>query len=280
MQVIGDIFNVVLFGPIVNLLVVIFRGLEFIQIPGALGFAIILLTVVIRLLVWPFMQTQLKSARKMAELKPQLDALKLKHKGDKKSLASAQMALYKEHGVNPAGGCIPALIQIPIIIALYQTILAFFDPHSLDNINKVLYLKEWHFTSVPNLDFFGLNLAAKPSDFGKIGLFLLLIPVITALLQLIQSKMMAPEKALKEYPTDSPKEKKEKEGIEDSMAAMQSQMMYMMPLMVGYFAFQFPIGLALYWNTFTVLGIIQQYKISGWGGFTDWIKLGKKYLPI
>lgn len=275
MQVIGDIFNTTLFGPIVNLLVAILRGLEFIHLPGSLGFAIILLTVVIRLLVWPFMQTQLKSARKMAELKPQLDALKLKHKGDKQGMAAAQMALYKEHGVNPAGGCVPALIQIPIIIALYQTILAFFDPKGLENINKVLYIKDWHFTSVPNLDFFGLNLAAKPSDFGKIGLFLLLIPIITAVLQLVQSKMMGPEKPLKEYPTDSPKEIKEKEGVGDSMAAMQSQMMYMMPLMVGYFAFQFPIGLALYWNTFTVLGIIQQYKISGWGGLKDWIKFVK-----
>ena len=272
MQVIGDIFNTVLFGPIVNLLVAILQGLEFIHLPGALGFAIIILTIVIRLLVWPFMQTQLKSARKMAELKPQLDDLKIKHKGDKQGLASAQMALYKQHGVNPAGGCIPALIQIPIIIALYQTILAFFDPNGLNNINKVLYVKDWGFTSIPSLDFFGLNLATKPSDFGKIGLLLLLIPVITAVLQLIQSKMMAPEKALKEYPSDSPKEKKEKEGIEDSMVAMQSQMMYMMPLMVGYFAFQFPIGLALYWNTFTIIGIIQQYVIAGPGA------LGK-YLP-
>lgn len=280
MQVIGDIFNIALFGPIVNLLVAIFRGLEFIHLPGALGFAIILLTIVIRLLVWPFMQTQLKSARKMAELKPQLDALKIKHKGDKQGLAAAQMALYKEHGVNPAGGCIPALIQIPIIIALYQTILAFFNPSGLDGINKVLYVKDWHFTSTPSLDFFGLNLATKPSDFGKIGVLLLLIPVITAVLQLVQSKMMQPEKPLKLNAEDSPKEKKEKVETEDSMAAMQSQMMFMMPLMVGYFAFQFPIGLALYWNTFTILGIVQQYKISGWGGLKDWVKLAKKYLPV
>lgn len=274
------IFNTFLFGPIVNLLAAIYQGLQFFHIPGALGFSIILLTVVIRILVWPFMQTQLKSARKMAELKPQLDALKIKHKGDKQGIASAQMALYKEHGVNPAGGCIPALLQIPIMIALYQVILAFFDPNSLNHINNMLYVKEWSFITVPNLDFFGVNLAVKPSEFGQYGILLLLIPVITAVLQLIQSKMMIPEKALKEYPTDSPKEKKEKEGVEDSMAAMQSQMMYMMPLMVGYFAFQFPVGLALYWNTFTILGIVQQYKISGWGGLIDWIKLAKQYLPL
>lgn len=276
MQIIGDLFNTVLFAPILNLLVAILKGAEFIHLPGALGLSIILLTILIRLLVWPFMQTQLKSARKMAELKPHLDLLKTKHKGDKQALASAQMALYKEHGINPAGGCIPALIQIPIIIALYQTILAFFNTSGLGNINKALYIKDWHFLTPPNLDFFGLNLATKPSDFGQYGILLLLIPVVTGALQLIQSKMMAPEKPIKEYPSDSPKEKKEKESTEDSMAMMQSQMMFMMPLMVGYFAFSFPIGLALYWNTFTVLGIIQQYKISGWGGLKDWIKYIKR----
>lgn len=275
MQVITDIFDTFLFGPVVNLLVAIIQGLEFLHIPGAFGFSIIILTVIIRLAVWPLMHTQLKSAKKMQELKPELDALKVKHKDDKQGLAAAQMALYKEHGINPAGGCLPALIQIPIIIALYQTIFAFFDANNLARINQVLYIKDWSFTSPPDLSFFGINLAIKPADFGSAGILLLLIPIITALLQLVQSKMMAPEKPLKEYPTDSPKEVKEKEKTEDSMAMMQTQMMYMMPLMVGYFAFTFPVGIALYWNTFTVMGIVQQYKISGWGGFKDWIHFTK-----
>lgn len=275
MQVIGDIFNTLLFGPIVNLLVVIYQALQFIHIPGSFGFAIIILTIIIRMLVWPFMATQLKSAKKMAELKPHIDALKEKHGKDKQAFAKAQMALYKEHGVNPAGGCIPAIIQIPIIIALYQAILAFFgDGQGLEKINHLLYSASWHLNSSPDLNFFGLNLASKPSEFGKVGLFLLLIPLITAGLQFLQSKMMAP-KPVKKYPTDSPQEKKEKEGAQDSMAAIQGQMMYMMPVMVGYFAFQFPVGLALYWNTFTILGIIQQYLISGWGGLESWVKLIK-----
>lgn len=276
MQVITDIFNTFLFGPVINLLVAIIQGLEFLHIPGAFGFSIIILTIIIRLAIWPLMSTQLKSAKKMQELKPQLDALKSKHKDDKQGLAAAQMALYKEHGINPAGGCLPALIQIPIIIALYQTIFAFFEANNLARINDALYIKSWSFTFAPDLSFFGINLAIKPSDFGSAGILLLLIPIITALLQLVQSKMMAPEKPLKEYPTDSPKEVKEKEKTEDSMAMMQTQMMYMMPLMVGYFAFTFPVGVALYWNTFTVMGIIQQYKVSGWGGLLDWIKILKK----
>ncbi len=186
------------------------------------------------------------------------------------------MALYKEHGVNPAGGCLPSLIQIPIIIALYQTIFAFFSGGSgLDKINNNLYPFVGHFNSVPDLGFFGFNLATKPSAFMQVGWIILLIPLLTALLQFAQSKMMTP-KPVKEYPSDSPKEKKEKVGMEDSMAAVQGQMIYMMPLMIGYFAFQFPLGLSLYWNTFTVLGIVQQYFISGWGGLEGWIKIFKK----
>lgn len=209
----------------------------------------------------------------MAELKPHLDTLKEKHKGDKQALASAQMALYKEHGVNPAGGCLPTLIQIPIIIALYQTIFAFFgNGQGLENINKAIYFPNLQLSASPNLNFFGINLAAKPADFGSLGVAVLLIPVVTAGLQFIQSKMMAP-KPVKVNPDDKPKEKKEKEDMADSMSAVQGQMMYMMPLMIGYFAFQFPIGLALYWNVFTILGIIQQYLLSGWGGIEGWVKV-------
>lgn len=222
------------------------------------------------------MATQLKSASKMAQLKPQLDALKQKHGKDKQAFAAAQMALYKEHGVSPMGGCLPSIIQIPIIIALYQTILAFFsDGQGLQQINTMLYIPSWHLTTPPDLNFFGINLAVKPSSFSQAGLFLLAIPIITALLQFIQSKMMAP-KSIKEYPSDSAKEKQEKEKVEDSMTAMQSQMTYLMPIMVGYFAFQFPVGLALYWNTFTIMGIIQQHMISGWGSLENWIRLIKK----
>lgn len=277
MQVITDIFNTFFMGPILNLLVLIVDGLNFLHIPGAFGLSIIILTILIRILIWPLMTKQLKSAKKMQDLKPHLDALKVKHKGDKKAFATAQMDLYKEHGVNPAGGCLPVLIQFPILIALYQTIFAFFNgPSGLTSINNMLYPFVPHLKTVPSLDFLGISLAIKPSEFGQFGFLLLTIPIITALLTFIQSKMMMPHKPLKEYPKDTPKEKKEKEGTEDAMMAMQGQMMYMMPVMIGYFAFQFPIGLALYWNTMTILGIYQQYKVSGWGGMESWIKVIKK----
>ena len=271
MAIITDLFNTFFFQPIINLLVLIFKVLESVGLPGALGFAIILLTIIIRLLVWPFMAVQLKSAKKMADLKPKLDELKTKHGSDRQALAAAQMSLYKEHGVNPAGGCLPTLIQFPVLIALYQTILAFFEGNGgLEKINSNLYSTVLHLSNIPSPIFFGLNLADKPSP-GP----LLLVPIITAALTFLQSKMMTPS-PVKQYPSDSPKEKKEKEGVGDSMSAVQSQMMYMMPVLIGFFAFQFPIGLALYWNVLTLVSIYQQHRISGWGGLDSWVKVIKR----
>src|SRR5258708_1568173 len=177
LALVGDIFNIVFLGPIVNLLVLIYRGLSAVHFPGALGFSIIILTVFIRILIWPFISSQLRSTRKMALLKPKLDDLQKKHSGDKQALAAAQMALYKEHGVNPAGGCLPSLIQLPTVIALYQTILAAFNGHEgLNRINAFLYVPGWKLQSSPDLHFLGLNLADKPSQHALSAL--ILIPLI------------------------------------------------------------------------------------------------------
>ncbi|MDO8429601.1 MAG: YidC/Oxa1 family membrane protein insertase [Candidatus Daviesbacteria bacterium] len=273
---IGTIFNLIFMGPLVNLLVLIWRFLESVRVPGALGFSIILLTLLIRFIIWPLMSAQIRSAKKMTELKPRMDELKKKHKDDKTSLQLALKDLYKEQNFNPAAGCLPTLLQFPILIALYQAILAFFGgSEGLKTINDLLYIDTWRMNTPPDPYFFGINLTTKPSEFSALGFGLILVPVLTAFLQFLQSKMTMP-KVVKEYPSDSPKEKKEKESMEDIMPQVQSQMMYLMPVMIGYFAFQFPIGLALYWNTFTVLGIIQQHKISGWGGLEPWIKILKK----
>lgn len=272
---IGAIFNNLFLIPLINLLVGIYQGLSILHIPGALGFSLFILTIIIRLLAWPLMAGQIKSTKKMAELKPYLDELKSKHKDDKQAMASAQMALYKEHGVNPAGGCLPALIQIPLFIGLYQAILHIIPGMGSVNLgwtNSILYFPWMHLQAMPDPNFFGLNLGVKPSQFTTYGIALLLIPLITALLTFIQSQMTLAKASVKPYPSDSPKEKKEKEGMEESMSQVQSQMVYMMPLMIGYFAFSFPVGLAIYWNCYTILGIIQQHKVSGWGGMEDLVK--------
>lgn len=277
---IGDIFIAAFIQPIINLLIILFQFLQSLHIPGALGFALIILTVAIRFLVWPLMASQIKMTKKMADLKPHLDELKKKHKDDKKAMAGAQMALYKEHGVNPAGGCLPALLQIPVFIGLYQAIINILPGMgiaNLDWINSLLYFPSMHLSSLPDPNFFGLNLGIKPSEFGKFGPALLLIPFATAALTFIQSKMTMP-KVIKHHKDEPKSETKEKESMEESMGAVQSQMVYLMPVMIGYFAFQFPIGLAIYWNTYTILGIIQQYRVAGWGGLEGlWNNNYRKY---
>lgn len=264
---VGDIFNLIFLGPVINLLILIYQGLNTLHIPGSLGFALVALTVFIRLLVWPLMSSQIKITKKMADLKPHLEELKKKHQDDKKALAQAQMELYKEHGVNPAGGCLPALLQIPIFIALYRAIINILPAGNgnLDWLNSLIYLPQMKLQNFPDPNFFGLNLGIKPSEFVKFGPALLLVPLATALLTFIQSKMTMPS-PIKHHKDEPKSETKAKEGMEESMSAVQSQMVYLMPIMIGYFAFQFPVGLAIYWNTYTILGIIQQYKVAGWGG--------------
>lgn len=268
MNALGDLFNTIFLAPLINLLVLLYQLLHNAGIPGALGFAIMGLTVIIRVLVWPFMSSQIKAMKKMADLKPHLDELKKKHATDKTALAAAQMALYKEHNVNPAGGCLPAIIQIPIFLALYQAILQILPGGNTNHLNSLLYLPWLKIASPVDLNFFGINLGARPDQFSSQGVILLLVPVMTAALTFIQSKMTLP-KPVKTYPSDTVKEVKEKEGMEESMAQVQSQMVYFMPLIVGYFSYTFPIGLAIYWNTYTILGILQQYKLAGWGGMSD-----------
>lgn len=212
----------------------------------------------------------------MADLKPHLDVLKVKHKEDKAAMSAAQMALYKEHGVNPAGGCIPALIQLPVFIALANAIPMLFDANQLQKVNDLLYFPNLKLIAPPDPHFAGFSLGDKLIDktpFVGEWWVLMLIPIITMALSFIQSKMMLPVKPLQVRKEDSKVAIKEKEGVEDTMGAMQSQMMFMMPLMIGVFSYQFPVGLSLYWNIFTLVGIIQQYLIAGWGGFAPWIKI-------
>ena len=114
------LWNQLFVWPIVNVLVTLYKFFEWLHIPGALGFAVIGLTVLIRLVLYPLMAAQMKSAKKMQNLKPHLDAINAKHKDDKKALQQAQLDLYKQHGVNPAAGCLPLLIQMPVLIALYN----------------------------------------------------------------------------------------------------------------------------------------------------------------
>lgn len=256
-------WNQILVWPILNILIALYKGFEFLHIPGPLGFAVIGLTLVIRLILYPLMGAQLRSARKMAKLKPHMDALNVKHKGDKQALQQAQLALYKEHGVNPAAGCLPLLIQMPVLIALYNVFYQVLNNGNLEKlvgeINSVVYVPAIKLTTL-DLNFLGVNLGIKPSQFQTHGYWLLLVPLLTAGLQYWQTKLMMP-------PTPPPADtkaltSKDEKPPEDTSAAIQKQMAIITPLMFGYFALQFPLGLALYWNVFGIFGIIQQLAVN------------------
>lgn len=262
-------FDVFLITPFLNILIATYKLLAALSIPGALGFAIIILSAAIRFALWPLTTSQLRSAQKMAALKPHLDRIKVEHGHDKVRHQQEISKLYKEHGVNPAAGCLPVLLQIPVFISLYnvlQKIVLLNKVEALTAINNKLYFPSLHLSQVPSTAFLGVQLSTKPSQWHEVGFAILLIPIITGLLQFIQSKMMAPVKNKSQENTGG------KGGMEESMAQMQSQMVMIMPLMIAFFSYGFPVGLSLYWNTFTVFAIIQQYKIAGAGSLN-------KYLP-
>lgn len=245
--------NELLRRPILNALIAFYKIFSGIGLPGAFGLAIIALTLLIRLILNPLTASQLKSAKKMQDLKPKMDELSKKHGKDKVGLQKAQMQLYKEEGINPASGCFLLILQMPVLIALYNVFLGLLGTGQMQKIiestNQLVYFP---FLKLNSLDFsfFGVSLIDKPSSYKTVGWWLLLIPVITALLQWYQTKLMAPV---------APKSEKKED---DTAQIMQKQMGIMFPLMIGWFAFSFPVGLSLYWNTFSILGIIQQLQLN------------------
>ncbi len=253
-----ELFATLIVNPITNILLSIYHLLVALHVPFPLGFSIILLTICIRFILYPLTASQLKAAHKMQKLTPHLSKIKEQHKNDSKRLQEETMALYKEHGVNPAAGCLPVLIQLPVIWGLYSVLshlVTLKDKALLDAVNSVAYLPSLHLSQPWETSFFGLPLYAKPSElFSTVGIAILFIPILTAVFQFLQSRMMI-----------TPTEKKPN-AEPDFATAFQTQSLYLFPLMIGFFSFQFPVGLSLYWNTFTLFGMIQQYKMQGLGG--------------
>lgn len=270
-------FDTFLVIPLINLIVSIYHVLFILHIPFALGFAIILLTIVVRLLLYPLTTTQLKASKKMQELSPHLSHVKEKHKGDASRIQQETMRLYKEHGVNPVAGCLPVLVQIPVIWALYtvlQKVVTLPTDKVVSEINKLVYPGlGTQLTSIWDQHFFGIPLGQSPAQiFSSAVVVALATPLLTAFFQFLQSKMMFAKPA----PSDKKLAVNERKG-DDFASIMQTQSTYIFPIMIGVFSYTLPIGLSLYWNTFTIFGILQQYKVQGWGGLENWInKINKR----
>lgn len=262
MEMIGQVFNTIFLNPIHNILAVFYKLFLTIQLPGAFGFAIVALVVLIRFILHPFFKQQLETSKKMQELKPRLDALTVKYKKEPKQLQAEQMKLYQEAGINPAAGCLFMLIQIPVFIALYNTLNQFLTgggEKALHEINKSLYFPALKFQTI-DPHFFGFNLASSPQSAGI--WYYYLVPVITAILQYYQAVVSLPQTSHISANKDASKDDKDKkpDTSGDFQKAMNTQMKYILPVMIGYFSFTLPVGLSLYWNIFSLFSILQ-YKL-------------------
>jgi YidC/Oxa1 family membrane protein insertase len=219
------------------------------------GVAIILLTIFIRLILYPLMQKQMVSMREMQKIQPLMKEVQEKYKNDKERLNKELMALYKEHKVNPMSGCLPLLIQMPILILLFQTLRVFkyYIPNTeiinggfLWIANQVEILKDGLPVIVGGL--------AAPEQLIGLGGGIFGIEHIGILPFLVGGSMYIQQKMTSTGGTTG------KDG--GSSQQTQKMMTIMMPLLIGFMSFSLPSGLTLYWFTSTLLGIGQQYLIN------------------
>ena len=231
-------WNLLILQPMLNFLILLYR-VTF----SNFGIAIIAFTIVIRLLMLPLTLRQLHASKSMMTLQPKMQELQKKHGKDKEKISQETMKLYKEHGVNPLGCALPTIVQFPIWIGLYQSIVqALADtPEGLLALSQHLYPPfDIVWLTVP-LDraFLWLDLA-KPDPF-------MVLPVLVGGSMYLQQKMM-------QVPNADP-----------SQAQMNRMMQTMMPLMFAFMTLQFASGLALYWVVSNLIGIAMQYTVTGWG---------------
>lgn len=240
---IGQLWTTIILEPMINLLVLLYSLLF-----NNFALAIVGLTILIRLITYPLTRKQLQSMKTMQQLGPKLQALQKKYEKNKEKLTEETMKLYKEHGVNPAGGCLPMLIQMPVWIGLYQSISQVLGetPEQLMNLSQHIYhsvpfLYEIARKAIPlNSRFLWLDLA-RPDPY-----YILSILVVATFW--LQQKMSTVSSA------------------DPQQASMNQTMSIMMPLMFGFFTLQVSSGLAIYWIVSGVLGIIQQYFVTGTAG--------------
>lgn len=233
----AELWNTLILDPMLNSLIVLY-GVLF----NSFGLAIIALTIVVRLLTFPLTLRQLKSTKALQTLQPKLQEIQKKYAKDKAKLQREMMKLYREAGVNPLGCLWPMLVQFPVWIALYQSIMRALAATPEDLLSLSQHLYSWSVVQqvVPLKEkFLWLDLA-KPDG-------TLLLAILVAGTMWVQQKMVT-------APAADPRQQ-----------SMNNMTLLMMPLMFGLFALQFPSGLALYWVVSNIIGIAIQYFMSGWG---------------
>ncbi|HEU4326854.1 MAG TPA: YidC/Oxa1 family membrane protein insertase [Roseiflexaceae bacterium] len=241
-----------------NVLLTFYNFFQSQGLPGAAGLAIILFTIVARLLIFPLTLKSLQSTRKMQELQPQIKELQRKYGKDQQRLTEETMKLYREYKINPAGGCLPMLLQFPIFIGVYQAViqLAQVPPAEYAAERMSQALGTAGLVVAPVAEALGQNRLAGGflwlTDLGARDQ-LYILPVLSVLFQLIVQLMATPR-------------------VQDPQQKAMTQSMLFLPIVFGYIGFTFPSGAVLYWVVGSVLSMIQQYFISGWGSLANYLK--------
>jgi YidC/Oxa1 family membrane protein insertase len=260
-----------LFTPIFQvmfiILIAVYQFLENLGVPGAIAWAIVVLTLIVRAVLIPLFRRQLVSQRRMQLLQPELREIQKRFKGDAMKARVAQQELMRERGVNVASGCLPLLLQLPLLFIMYSVIqngLTNQDPRAMLQVFGVQLVDlkcqprpeiiDAAYTCV-NANVPGLGNVAHPQTFLTLTVLgftigLSLLAIISALLQLVQSRMM--------LPASDP-------SNDDPNARVQRQMMLFLPIISVVYGGFLPAGLFIYWVVATIFSIVQQYLIVGWG---------------
>jgi len=247
---------------------------------GNLGVAIIFFSLFLVFIMRPLTKPYMESMKKIKALEPQLAKLKQKFGKDKMKMSQAQAELYKQNKINPMGGCLPYILQFVVLIALFGVFTITF-PKNVNvatittDLNKRLYAPlQFPQGQTLNTKFLYLDIS-QPDKLNRLipgipdfvpGIFV----ILAALGQFLSVKIMAP------YLSEEQKiAKKTKSQGDDMQVAMQSSMIYTLPLMTLVFGLQFQSGLALYWLVFSIMNVWQQVRMSGWGSLTPSVNLLK-----
>ncbi|HIL30965.1 MAG TPA: YidC/Oxa1 family membrane protein insertase [Dehalococcoidia bacterium] len=242
MEIISILWTEVIIRPMLNMLVVLYTVLF-----SQMGLAIIVLTALIRLVTMPLTLKQLKQMRAMSSLQPKIKEIQDRYARDRSRVSQETMRLYKEAGVSPFGCLGPMVVQMPVLIGLFRVLIqvVFSRPDNLVGLSEKMY------TWIPIAPIF----SAAPMDSGFLWLDLaksdptnIIMPTLVFASTWVQQKMTM-------QPSTDPRQ-----------AGNQAMMLWLMPLMIAFFSYTLPSGLALYWTTSNVIGIAIQYFVTGgWG---------------
>jgi YidC/Oxa1 family membrane protein insertase len=253
-----------LFQVMLIILLAVYQFLENLGVPGAIAWSIVVLTLIVRAILIPLYRKQLVSQRRMQLIQPELKEVQKRYKGDQMKARLAQQELFKERGVNPLAGCLPLLLQLPLLFIMYSVIqngLTNQDPSAMltifgvqvvdidcrNVVNGVIDATRPCIDS--NVPILG-NIAVPQAFLWIAGFGLSFLAIVSALLQLVQSRMM--------LPVADP-------ANDDPNVRIQRQTMLFLPLISVVYGGFLPAGLFIYWIVATIFSVVQQYLIVGWG---------------